>query len=43
MEDSAKIAEFLRCSLSTVYTYRSKMRKRALNPDRFEEDVKNMI
>ncbi len=43
IEDSAKIADFLRCSLSTVYTYRSKMRKRALNPEKFEEDVKNIL
>ncbi|MDE6335897.1 MAG: hypothetical protein K2L34_04940 [Muribaculaceae bacterium] len=42
IEDSAQIANFLRCSLSTVYTYRSKMKKRALNPDRFEQDVKNI-
>ena len=39
IEDSSKIAGFLRCSKTTVYTYRSKMRKRALNPDTFEEDV----
>ncbi|MDE5967615.1 MAG: hypothetical protein K2G64_00785 [Muribaculaceae bacterium] len=42
IDDSAKIAQFLRCSLSTIYTYRSKMRKRALRPDRFEDEVKNM-
>lgn len=42
IEDSAQIANFLRCSLSTVYTYRSKMKRRALNPDRFEQDVKNI-
>lgn len=42
MDDSAKIAEFLRCSISTVYTYRSKMRKRAINPATFESDVKNI-
>lgn len=39
--DSEKIAEFLRCSLTTIYTYRSKIRKRALNPDTFENDVKD--
>lgn len=37
--DSEKIAEFLRCSLTTVYTYRSKIRKRAINPDTFEQDI----
>lgn len=43
IDDSAKISDFLRCSISTVYTYRSKMRKRAINPDNFEEDVKNIL
>lgn len=42
IDDSAKIAQFLRCSISTVYTYRSKMRKRALNPDTFESEVRNL-
>lgn len=42
IEDSAKIAKFLRCSISTVYTYRSKMKKRAINPDTFEQDLKNL-
>lgn len=42
IDDSTKIAQFLRCSISTVYTYRSKIRKRAINPDRFEEDIKNI-
>lgn len=42
IDDSAKIAQFLRCSISTVYTYRSKMRKRAVNPEDFEREVKNL-
>lgn len=42
IDDSAKIAGFLRCSLSTVYTYRSKMKKRAINPEELENDVRNM-
>ena len=42
IDDSAKIAEFLGCSISTVYTYRSKMRKRAIRPDDFEKEVKNV-
>lgn len=37
--DSEKIAEFLRCSLTTVYTYRSKIRRRAANPETFENDI----
>lgn len=43
IEDSAKIADFLRCSISTVYTYRSKMRKRAIDQDNFEENLKNIL
>ena len=43
IDDSAKIADFLRCSISTVYTYRSKMRKRAIDPDTFEESIKNIL
>lgn len=37
--DSEKIAEFLRCSLTTIYTYRSKIRKRAIAPETFEDDL----
>lgn len=39
VDDSAKIADFLRCSITTVYTYRSKMRKRAVSPDTFDADI----
>lgn len=42
IDDNAKAAEFLRCSTSTVYTYRSKTKKRALDPDNFENDVRNL-
>lgn len=38
--DSAKIATFLRCSLSTVYNYRTKIRNKAIVPrDEFEDIV----
>lgn len=41
MDDSGRIASFLKCSLSTVYTYRAKMRNQALCPkEEFEERVK---
>lgn len=40
--DSERIAEFLRCSLTTIYTYRSKIRKRSLDPDAFEEQIRNI-
>lgn len=42
IDDSQKIAAFLRCSIATVYTYRSKMRKRALHPDEFEHEIRQM-
>ena len=42
IDDTTKISQFLRCSVSTVYTYRSKMRKRALDPTDFERQVKEM-
>lgn len=37
--DSAMIAEFLRCSISTIYTYRSKMKNRSLYRADFEAEV----
>lgn len=40
ISDPEKIAQFLRCSLSTVYTYRSKLKKRAQDPENFLEDFK---
>lgn len=42
INDSEKIAKFLRCSLTTVYTYRSKMKKRAIDPENFEESLENI-
>ena len=37
--DSEKMAQFLFCSLSTIYTYRSKMKRRAINPEEFESQI----
>ncbi|MDE7369190.1 MAG: hypothetical protein K2N08_05375 [Muribaculaceae bacterium] len=42
IDDNAKIAEFLRCSTATVYTYRSKMKKRASDSTNFENNVRNL-
>lgn len=39
INDSEKIANFLRCSITTIYTYRSKMKKKALNPETFEQSL----
>lgn len=37
--ESVKIAQILHCSVSTIYTYRNRMRGRAINRDTFEKDV----
>lgn len=43
IDDSPRIASFLKCSLSTVYTYRAKMRNQAICPkEEFEERVKKL-
>ncbi|MBD5226367.1 MAG: hypothetical protein HDS68_10485 [Bacteroidales bacterium] len=39
VEDTQKVARILGLSLNTVYTYRNKLRARALNRDTFEADV----
>ena len=38
--DNQSIANILRASLTTIYTYRSKLKARALNKDNFESQVK---
>ena len=43
IDESPQIASFLKCSLSTVYTYRAKMRNQALCPkDEFEQRVREL-
>ena len=42
IEESNNIANFLRCSVSTVYTYRSKLKKRAKDQENFESLVKKI-
>jgi hypothetical protein len=39
ISDSSKIAVFLRCSITTVYTYRSKLKRKSLYPDNLEEKI----
>lgn len=39
LTDSSQIAALLRCSLTTVYTYRSRIRSAALDPSEFERNV----
>ena len=40
--DNQSIANILRASLTTIYTYRSKLKARALNKDDFENRVKSI-
>ena len=40
--DNQKIAEILRSSITTIYTYRSKLKSRALQKDTFEDDIKKI-
>lgn len=41
--DSGKIADFLRCSLQTVYNYRSKIKRKSLNEEEeIEEQIKKI-
>ena len=39
VQESVKIAQVLRCSVSTIYTYRNRMRGRAINRETFESEV----
>lgn len=39
INDSKDIATFLRCSNSTIYNYRTKMRNKAIDRDSFEEKI----
>ena len=40
--DNQKIADILRSSLTTIYTYRSKLKSRAKNKETFEDDIKKI-
>ena len=42
IEESTRIARILHYSINTVYTYRNKMRNKAVHRDTFDEDVKNL-
>lgn len=40
--DNKEIASILRASIATIYTYRSRLKARAINKDSFEDDVKRI-
>lgn len=39
IQDNNQMANFLRCTKSTIYTYRSKLKNRAISPNDFEETI----
>lgn len=39
IDDSSKIANFLHYSINTIYTYRNKVKNKAINRDKFEEEI----
>lgn len=41
-EDSTMISRFLGISINTIYTYRNKMRSRAINRATFDDDIKRI-
>lgn len=40
VDDAAKVAKFLGLSVNTVYTYRNKMKNRAIDRDKFEDNIR---
>ena len=40
--DNQKIAEILRSSITTIYTYRSKLKAKAVQKETFEEDIRKI-
>ncbi len=42
VHDNAKISSILRSSITTIYTYRSKLKSRSINHDRFESQIKRI-
>lgn len=40
--DNQEIADILRSSITTIYTYRSKLKSRAISKDTFEDDVRRI-
>lgn len=42
IQDNQKIADILRSSITTIYTYRSKLKSRARNKESFEDDIRRI-
>ena len=39
IEDSSRIAQMLNYSVNTIYTYRNKLKNKAIDRDKFEENI----
>lgn len=42
IDDSTQLSRFLGLSLNTIYTYRNKLKARAINRENFDESLKNL-
>ena len=42
IEDSRELAKFLGLSVNSVYTYRNRLKSRAINRDTFEENIRKL-
>lgn len=42
ISDNQEIADILRSSITTIYTYRSKLKSRAISKDTFEDDIRQI-
>ena len=42
ISDNQAIADILRSSITTIYTYRSRLKSRAIAKDSFEDDIKKI-
>ena len=40
--DNQEIADILRSSITTIYTYRSKLKAKAINKEAFEDDIRQI-
>jgi DNA-binding NarL/FixJ family response regulator len=42
ISDNQEIADILRSSITTIYTYRSKLKAKAINKGTFEDDIRQI-
>ena len=42
MDDTATVARILRLSHNTIYTYRNKLRSRAIDRESFDNDMRSL-